>query len=188
MSKNSVTIILLVLTATVAYLGVWPEWERISADRQEANRLSSVFNELVELLDKQKVIRDAYNEIDPQDLQKLAIMAPQKQQTSSALVDFEILAQRSGVFVQSVDFTASRSSKTTMVAAGPYQPIPLNMTVQGPYASFVDFLKNLENNLRVVDVTEISFGKGFGNAPAASSAAANKNLTVTMKGFMYYKP
>lgn len=66
----------------------------------------------------------------------------------------------------------------------PYGVFPLEFTIEGRYDTFVEFLKDLEHNLRLVDVKSISFEVP---PPAASGSLTDSNIyTFTLKVETYW--
>lgn len=185
MPRILITILLLSATGALVFIGVMPQWTEIKNARAEIDRLQGIHKELVGLGEKAESLRQKYNAISEEDLQKLKAVAPAKPETSALLVDFENLALGEQMALQSVDFTPIRSAGGGQVLpeGGIYQSIPLNMSLQGPYESLVRFLKALEYNLRLVDVNEINFGSGVGG----KSILDPRQVPITLRGKVYYR-
>lgn len=177
MSRLSVTIVLLALSGVIVYVGVLAQWREVKAARGEIARLQNVHKELLLLEEKRNDLTEKYNAIPEDDLEKIRAIAPSRPRTSSLLVDFEILAQRSNVLVSRIDFPVSKGVNADPLAAGGniYQFIPLTIRVGGGYDAFRGFLRSLEYNLRLVDITEID-------------VSSEKTVSGELKGRTYYRP
>lgn len=177
MTRTIIAFLLLVLAGVIFYAGVLPQWRAVSDGRAEIARLQSIHNELIELEAKRAKLTEEYNAISENDLKKISAIAPASKETSSVLGDFESLAKKNGLTLDAIDFTTPRDA----LASGAYQPIQVNMNARGAYDSLVGFLRSLERNLRLMDVTEISFS-------GISSSGGARVISAGIKGNIYYQP
>lgn len=190
MSRISVAVILLALAGLVIYFGDMRQWQIIQESRKEIARLQNVGDELVRLERKRDELTEEYNRISQENLDKLDSIIPATTQTSATLVDFESIAEKNGVLVQTVDFSSGKGGAVdaNLAQNSIYKAIPLSMSVLGHYESLVNFLRDLERNLRLVDINEVGFGVAGGLAGQTGTSVAAKNITAQLRGMMYYQP
>lgn len=190
MSRISVTIILLALSGLVIYFGDMRQWRVVQESRKEILRLQNVSDELVRLEKKRDELTEQYNAISQEDLDKLDNIAPPTIQTSATLADFENIAVKNGVFIQSIDFSGNRggAASANIAESSVYKAVPLSISTAGQYESLVKFLKDLERNLRLVDINEIGLGGGTSASQPGASGATAKSMTAQLRGKMYYRP
>lgn len=119
-----------------------------------------------------------YGTIDPVDLEKLQKLLPDNVDNIRLILEIEKLASPYGMILKNVKYDASVSSKknstsTTGASAEPqgdlvvgiegvenmkkYGEWTLGFTTEGTYSNFISFLKDMENNLRIVDVATVVF-------------------------------
>lgn len=176
MSRLNVSILLVALAGAVIYAGILPQWRAIQAARAEIDRLQNLHNELLQLEEKRSALTEDYNSIPEKDLEKVRAIAPQRPETSSLLVDLEVLAQKSNLLISKVDFPPVKGTNIPSLAGGSnlYQFIPVAFRVDSGYDAFSNFLKSLERNLRLVDVTEMDL-------------SSDKTISAEIKGRVYYR-
>jgi Tfp pilus assembly protein PilO len=181
MSRLTVAIVLLLLTAGVVFFIIAPQWQQISATRAEIQRLQDLNAELAELDALRESLTQQYNAISEADMDKLEAIAPPTPDTARALVDFEALALKNGVVLDRVDFISSEKASgggLQAPSARSYVPLPVTINLKGSYDAFRSFLSGLEQNVRLFDVSEINLGGG------------EKDIThfsATLSGKIYFR-
>jgi Tfp pilus assembly protein PilO len=131
--------------------------------RQEALDLEAKKSELAKI----KELAEAFKKIDKKYIEKINAIAPVKKNKEELFSEINYLVSQSGLFLQSVSLAeggdyrdlglvnpgagdAATSKKIEMVG--------ISLMVRGAdYKAFKNFLANLENNLRIMDVANISF-------------------------------
>jgi Tfp pilus assembly protein PilO len=134
-----------------------------------------------------------YNAISIQmiwrDLQKLL---PDNVDNIRLILEIEQIAAPYGMTLSDIkydttDTNASSAGATGVVQGGGiasstqkgYGTFNLEFSISGSYSNFINFTKDLENNLRIVDISSISFssnslGAGTGVSPKTSSSEIYK--------------
>ncbi len=125
-----------------------------------------------------------YNSIDTNDLSKLQKMLPDTVDNIRLILEVEKLALPYGMVLKDVKYdTKSQTSTTTAgTAVAPsntkivannkdYGIWDLEFSTQGTYFDFVNFTKDLEKNLRIVDISSIAFSSDSGNGPSLKTTA-----------------
>jgi len=135
-----------------------------------------------------------YNSIDPANLIKLQKLLPDGVDNIRLVLEIEKLAAPYGMTLKDVKYdTISASSKnatdvvttvkggTEPVAKKSYGTWDLQFSTEGSYSNFLYFLRDLENNLRIVDVSSIDFSSDTGpgvNVTSTSSTPYKYNFSV----------
>ena len=181
MSRLTIGIILLFTTAVIVFLLIVPQWKEVGATRTEIARLQALNDELTKLAEQRDLLTREYNAISESDLTKLHGIVPRGQDTGTALVDFESLTAKNGLFLSRIDFSGEATQKGGLVPseARLVTPMPVSLAVRANYGSLRAFLGDLENMLRIFDVSDISFGGG---------QATSDQFEISLKGKMYYRP
>ena len=161
-------------------------------------RKSSIAKEQIasynEALDNSKALeaeRDKltqkYNSFDPQDLLRVQKLLPDNVDNIRLILEIEKIASPYGMVLKDVKYEATNESaealQTLSVAqAGAslsnkdYGVWNLEFSTQGTYNNFINFIKDLENNLRIVDISSIEFSSNAG-----SETGLNPSLSVAYK-------
>ena len=146
--------------------------------------ITNVKNEIAsynEALDNAKTLENErdkltqkYNAIDPVNLDKLQKFLPDNVDNIRLILEIEKLASPYGMVLKDVKYDSAvldQSGATTSTATSPqvsnaignpednknYGTWNLEFSTEGTYSNFIDLVKDLENNLRVVDISSVAF-------------------------------
>ncbi len=159
---------LLFLAAAIA-LFVWvalPTWDQINSLRTEQASIQDALARLKELQGLRDSLLNTYNSIPKDQMDRLNKMMPKKADVGGLLVGFEQMSNSRGIKLRSIDFISDKalsarppsvvSTSTASVASS----LAYSLNISASYDHFRTFLLALERNLRLVDVTDISFSSG----------------------------
>ena len=203
MPRIFITLILLFGIFILVFFYLLPAWgsfNDLQQGNQDLQKFSEEFDELIQNRDN---LIKTINTLSKDDLNSLDEALPQGAKAAEFLVALDNLAKKNNISIKRVDVPNievkggnqtktsgdSTSNKgiprpgvTTITQApqklGSVGELPLSLGVSGVYESFKQFLWELEKNLRVVNVSELSF-----NAPADS----NKPIDFSLKLTTYYQ-
>lgn len=167
---SGVIIPLLVLAIVgIGYFLLLPKYQAIRADHQSLSQKQASTEALKSKLGSIKsLISDA--DKNKTELESLDEAIPDAPRIPELLANFDYLVQQSGLLLTNLNITLPEISKK------PDQPkfnkrlesilsstdnlgiIAVNVAVSGQYQNLKNFLLNLEQNLRLMDVAEITFG------------------------------
>ena len=108
------------------------------------------------------------------EIAKLSAIVPSKKSVAEVLSAVDSVSVKNGVQLFS---SAIIGQKTSDADVTPYNLLSLEMGLSGSYPGLTNFLKSLERNLRLVDITPIDAATGLGNTSV---------LTFVVKGNAYY--
>ena len=123
---------------------------------------NSVLASAQALLAKRDALNAKYTSIDPNDIAKLEKMLPDTIDNIRLVIDLNGIAQRYGMSISNLNLSGanatSASQPTTISSNGQlYGSVTIGFSVTTTYDTFLSFLKDLEQSLRILDVTQISF-------------------------------
>ena len=176
MSRLTTAILLLFLTAGIAFFLIVPQWRKVGEVRSAIQDLSALHAELTELAASRDALVAEYNAIPEADLEKLRAIAPAGREASAVLTDFEALAVKHLLSLDQVDFTGNGNAPGALAPARRFGTLPVALSLRGSYENFREFLLDLEHNLRLADVDEVTITTGQG-----------KETPITLKGAIYYR-
>src|SRR3989344_3828924 len=158
MFKNILAIIFIAAAVGIFVSFARPVWEDASKLGDEKATLENVQAEFQRLRKVRHDLIAKYNSIPPEDLGKLTELLPTAPASGALLVNLENLTKLSGVLLKRVDVKEKQAVFAGLAAPPPpYEELPFEITVSGSYEGFRAFLSSLEQNLRLLDVQEISF-------------------------------
>jgi Tfp pilus assembly protein PilO len=105
-----------------------------------------------------------YNDVEPQNLAKLERLLPDSVDNIRLILEIEKVALPYGMALRNVQYDATVEQAAEappapgeITSGKEYGTWELSFTVQGTYTNFVNFMRDLEKNLRIVDVTSVEF-------------------------------
>lgn len=173
-----------------------PEWAAFRSIRQETDVLGQTSEELDVLNRNYQKLLAVINSVSAADIERTRAALPQTQEGAQLLTTLEALANRHGLALKQIDISVTSGQEQPRAGAGGrsvprpntrtpapspaangVRALPITLSVNGSYEAFKGFLRDLESNLRIIDVEGIAF-----------KAAADQNaLDVTLKIQTYYQ-
>jgi Tfp pilus assembly protein PilO len=155
------------IAAFVFYIN--PTYTLIQQKQAEFKRLDDANGKAMELRAKREQLTTTRNQISDVQLKNLFKFLPDGVENVRLIIDIQHIAN----IVLSQDIKGARvagsAGKTTGGGAAvsadgkKYGSIALSFSVTTTYDQFIVFLQSLEDNLRLVDVSDISFGAADGD-------------------------
>lgn len=174
--------VLFVLIAAGIFFGfVDPSYDRVRELRAEEAEFDEALNRSKELQQVRDQLLSRYNTFSQSDLERLEKMLPDNVDNVRLVLDFDSIAARYGMRLRNIALEVDDSrAERGQVGAGDseYQSVVLSFSVTGDYNSFRGFLEDLEQSLRLVDVTAITF---------SASPTGSYDYTVGVKTY-WLKP
>jgi len=150
--------------------------------REEMTAYDQALNNSKALENERDKLTQKYNAIGGENLNKLQKLLPESVDNIRLVLELEKLALPYSMVLKDVKYDAT--GKEPVSSPGVIQGEVLNQNLrkdygvwslefstEGGYSNFINFMKDIENNLRIVDITSISF----------SSSAFSSNLSDIYK-------
>jgi Tfp pilus assembly protein PilO len=154
-------IIAVCLGAYLFYIS--PTYSNIQILSTQKDNYTQVLSKAKEVASKRDDILASYNAISPDDLSRLAKIVPINFDPVTFVLHLNAIASKYGLTIASMQIIGQDSNGQQVVsAAAPslYQTQSVTFSVIGQYGPFVNFLKDLESGLYLVDVKELSIKSG----------------------------
>ncbi|MBI2038923.1 MAG: type 4a pilus biogenesis protein PilO [Candidatus Niyogibacteria bacterium] len=158
----------------VFIFGVRPVWQDIGTLGAKKDTFSTTIERINELRRARDTLIQTYNSISQTDIRRVKKILPDTLNSGLILVELSNLASQSGFLLKSTDVSAAAGRSGAPVVRGANQrfaEVQLKLVVSGPYERFRSFLQNLEKNLRIIDVTSLSF-----TSPGQPSASVDFSI------------
>lgn len=159
-------LIALALAALLAL--VWPRFNATQEAREAVGAKSEVVSRKKKFLAK---IADFKNQLTVRsdDLTRIDDLVTSGKQTQDLLVSLESIAQQAGAVINNLK-TGTVASGTTKES---FETLQIELVANGPYSALAEFIKLLEKNLRIFDVTEFSIVRKEGGTLLALNIKFN---------------
>jgi len=164
MIRNIIIIILLLgFVAVVVFLDV-PKFQEILDLRNEVEIQKNTFLKEEDLLAKVENLKSRY-EKNEEELKKVNYILPTGEDVPNLIVQIEAIALESGVALESINISSVDGSgstrrpgqEATITEEKDYEILSIRLNISGQYEAFKNFLKTIENNIRLMDIQVFSF-------------------------------
>lgn len=141
-------------------------YKDVSSLKSDISTYNLAVDNSTDLKNKEDSLLTSYNEIKQEDKDRLNNLIPNNVNSIEFILEVERIANLHGMPIKDIKFETKKKStpvdpnvivSETEVDKLPYGVFPVEFTTEGKYDSFLLFLKDLEYNLRLVDVKSISF-------------------------------
>jgi Tfp pilus assembly protein PilO len=145
-----------------------PLYNSISSERIEVASYNEALDNSKALEAERDKLTQKENSFDPVNLSKIQKLLPDNVDNIRLILEIEKIASPYGMVLKNVKYDATNNNTTTPQTGGViqggtsssgknYGTWNLGFSTQGTYDNFINFIKDLENNLRVVDISSIQF-------------------------------
>ncbi len=181
--KNLSSIIFILLAVALFFLYIKPEWNTVSALRMQKATYDSGLEQAQQVQKLRDTLVSQYNSISPADQKKLDLMLPETFSAAKIASDINVRASSHGMAFKGIsaaaDDTVQASAARNIAAVSPaatepYQTHAVSFTVVGSYRNFIAFLKDLESNVQLLDVTKVDIAAESQGATGGPSGLSFK--------------
>ena len=183
--KAVLPIILIGIAITGFFMFTSPTYSELTTLGEQISSYDQALTNANEIRKERDRLVKISNSIDLTDLGKLEKLLPDGIDNIRLILEVESLAQPYGMILRDVKYATDKPadvSKNTVVQAGAVVSGPqkgfgewdLEFSTQGTYSNFVKFTRDLENNLRIVDIVGVDFSSDNGLGVNLTSEEAYK--------------
>lgn len=165
--------------------------------KTEVTTYNTALSNSTELQKTRDSLIEIYKNVTNEDKNNLEHFLPNTIGNIPLILEIEKIANLYGMPIKDIKFETKSleegivNKDTTVIAEKapvdylPYGVFPMEFVIEGKYDTFVSFLKDLERNLRLVDVKSISFAVPA--APTGNTSTINPNIySFTLKIEIYW--
>lgn len=178
MFKIFINIFFILVAGASVYLWSLPMWDDISVLKESAKSYEDTldkFQSIQELRDK--LLKD-YNMVEDSNRERLMKMLPKSLNDGTLLLIVGDLLVKNRLSLKTISFTEKGGQSNSQLLIGAktvlYETKSLALEFNGTYEDFKNFLVDMENDLLIFDIKEISFN-------SASSDSKSKIHTYSFK-------
>jgi len=198
MTRFIIPIILIAISITVFFTFSNPFFK----DIKELNVKVDSYNQALDNSQALEKERDKLtlkeNSFDPVDLAKLRRLLPESIDNIRLILEIEQIALPYGMVLKDVKYDTKSEETTeetgfiqggakTQTTSKDYGVWDLAFSTTGTYSNFINFTRDLENNLRIVDISSIQFSSdtGSGSSRTSSSSSSSSSPTPSSQSYKY---
>jgi len=167
--KRTISIIIILAlfigAAIVFFTMTWPMFDQVLKDNRNLALAKAEYQRQVEAVRLAKTIVEQYKNLTDVN-QMISLTMPRSEELYNAIVQLNKISEDSGLSIQSIALqkiasattapskTSSTSSQSLLKSP---QQLALTLSLNGTYESFKTWLEAVETNIRLMDITNISF-------------------------------
>ncbi|MFA4975285.1 MAG: hypothetical protein WC839_02860 [Candidatus Paceibacterota bacterium] len=171
MFKFILPTILIGIAVALFFTFTKPLYETISLEREQETSYNEALVNSKALESERDKLTQKYNSFNEEDLIRLQKLLPDNIDNIRLILEIEKIASPYGMVLKNVKYdTIDKNTSTTQTiqttnttkgikssSGKDYGMWNLEFSTQGTYNSFLNLIKDLENNLRIVDISSIQF-------------------------------
>ena len=188
-------VILIGISVTVFFMFANPFLKDIGVLQAQVASYNEALSNSKALENERDKLTLKHNSISKDDLEKIQKLLPENIDNIRLILEIEQIALPYGMVLKDIKYNATEAPKTTpktisgaAVAAGGtpvvaatnkvYGVWDLSFSTTGTYNNFLNFTRDLERNLRIVDISSIQFSSA---TPSGSGATAGSTALESYK-------
>lgn len=154
---------LIIISIGLLFFFVNPAYSRIDVVRQSSSAYSSALSKSRELQELRDSLLAEYNTFSASNIERLKKMLPDHVDNVRLIIEIDGIASQYGMTIRDVALASEADSKDKddrsifEAISSNRKEMSLGFTVVAPYESFLKFLRDVEKNLRIVDIESVKF-------------------------------
>jgi Tfp pilus assembly protein PilO len=158
--KQIIPIILILASVGIFVFFTNGEYQSIKGLQTQIAGYESALGKSRQVLAKREELQNKYKQFSKADLTYLVKMLPDNVDNVQLILDINGIARKHGMSIGRIQVTQDQPNNTSAPIGPntlPYASILVSFRTVAPYSNFISFMKDLEQGLRLVDVTDLTF-------------------------------
>jgi hypothetical protein len=178
--KNITSIIVLLCSIGIFFFFIDPQYKKVKNLQAEIVENKKILDIANKLNTKKQELNEKYNQISPEEKAELEKLLPDTVDNVRLIIDMNNIAEKFGIIIRDINInskegTTGETKKTVSqksnfegvleensikyVDTSKIGVISFSFTVSAKYEVFLEFLKQLEESLRLVDIRNIEISR-----------------------------
>lgn len=177
--KNIWPIILIAISVGLFFFYIDPAYKEIQELGLQKQEYDTVLANAEEFQKKRDELRQKYNQFSPDEVEKLRKLLPDTVDNVRLILDIDNIATQHDIVIQNISIIQSESNnkQSSSRSTSAYGEIGVSFSFSASYSQFRSFLRDLEDSLRLVDITDITASK------TKSTEGSGLNYTMSLKTY-----
>lgn len=164
-------IILIVVAVATFFMFTAPIFNEIPALRAEVDSYNEALNNSKALENERDKLTSKYNSIDKENLARLEKLLPDNIDNIRLILEIEKIASPYGMVLRDIKYSAEEPELGAVIGGNTspgaeaariamqrgYKVLNMEFSVTGTYDKFLSFTRDLQSNLRIVDIASVAF-------------------------------
>ena len=192
-------IILIGIAGSFFFIFTNPIYNSISALNSDVASYNGALDNSKMFENERDKLTSKYNQIDPDNLLKIKKLLPDNVDNIRLILEIGQIALPYGMVLKDVKYSVTNSNTGTTATTGTvikggsapltsknYGIFDLEFSISGTYDNFINFTKDLESNLRIVDISSITFSSNVSTASSNPKISSPDIYKYDFKIKTYY--
>jgi Tfp pilus assembly protein PilO len=178
--KGFTSIILILVSIAIFFFFIDPRYKQIQSIQAQIDENKRTLEISKRLIAQRTQLEDKFKQISRLEKEELEKLLPDTVDNVRLIIDIDTIAKQSGIVIRDIDIktqdtqtdtSARRSTTQTSVFEGSDSAIQyvdttrigvisFSFSASADYQTFLDFLKQLEQSRRIIDIREIQLERG----------------------------
>lgn len=184
-------LLIIIISSVIVFVSVInPRYQDVKTMRADVANYSSRLETAQKLKLSREELIARYNSIPKADLDNLKVLLPESVDNIRLIIQLDSLATKNGLSsLRNVQYDAVKTDQnakpeTTAGVQKSYGEFTMSFETSGQYKNFLSFISDLEQNLRLVDVSTVTFNQ---SGSADRGLADSLKYSVTLKTYWLKK-
>ena len=163
MTRTIISIVLIGIAGSIFFFYTKPAYDSVQSLRSQVDAYNAALDKATELQKLKQDLLTRYNAFDATNLDRLQKLLPDHVDNVALILDLDSIAGRFGMGLENVDVSTPASSAAGSSAIGAagasgrqFDSVTLRFSTSGTYDNFLQFLRSLEQSLRIVDLVSLA--------------------------------
>ena len=155
-------IILVIFSGILFVTFINPQYQQVKDLQEQKAQYDEILTKAKELLSKRDTLQKQYRSVPQDDLNRIGAMLPDNLDNVKLVLDLDRMASTYGITIRNVNVSDNRQKSTNedkkvaVTDNSLFGVATISFTVTAPYDVFLKFLRDLEDGLRLIDITNLS--------------------------------
>lgn len=181
--RSLIPLLLITIAVGLFFLFIDPHYESVQLLQAEQQEYQNALDQARELQNRRDELLTTYNSFSQDNIARLNRILPSEVNVVKLVADIDSIAGQYGIVVSNVSVTEALVDNEQDVlsdeeTAAPYNATTISFGFAARYPDLVDFLRDLEKSLQLIDVQSVSFDVG-----SEESGGGVYDYTVSLKTY-----
>ncbi len=158
--KTSTAILLIMVSIGLFYTFINPQYQNTKVLAESVDKNKEVIEDISALEKARDQLLKKYQTIPETEIENVKKLLPDNVDTVRLAMDLDTIGAKYGVSVNQLTVSTEEKENNTSVvdtSTAPYGKVLVTFSVIASYSDFMQFIQDVESNLRITDIREISF-------------------------------
>ena len=158
--NSNTPIILILLSIGLFYTFTGDKYEEAKGRQALANEYSGILDNISDIAELRDTLELQYEALPADDIERINKILPENNDTVRLALDLDDIAARHGIALKTINTNTGSDSISQTISLPDENSsgkVTVNLKFVASYNDFLDFMADLESNLRLMDIKSLSF-------------------------------